>query len=205
MLATSPPAFDVVVLGGSAGGLHAVGAILEAVPATFPAAIVVALHRPVEAAPALLPRVLDDRTPLEVHQLRDGALGPGQVGVLPAQTELHNQRGQLRIERSRGRLPIDATMAAVAELHGPRCLGVVLSGRLTDGTVGARLIKRAGGRVLAQDPAEASAPGMPTSVIASGSVDFVLPLRGIAAALVALTMAPGAADLLRTHRSAWAV
>jgi two-component system chemotaxis response regulator CheB len=64
---------------------------------------------------------------------------------------------------------------------------------LHDGARGVRLVKRHGGRVLAQDPATARAGSMPSSAIATGCVDFVLPPHRLAAALVALTMAPGGA------------
>ena len=56
-------------------------------------------------------------------------------------------------------------------------------------------MKRFGGRVLAQDPATARAASMPSSAIATGCVDFVLPPHRLAAALIALTMAPGGASL----------
>jgi two-component system, chemotaxis family, protein-glutamate methylesterase/glutaminase len=83
-------------------------------------------------------------------------------------------------------------------------IGVVLTGMLKDGTKGVRAVKRHGGRVLAQDPATARASGMPSSAIATGCVDFVLPMHRIAPALVALTMAPGAAELLTVPTPPWA-
>jgi hypothetical protein len=67
----------------------------------------------------------------------------------------------------------------------------VLTGLLRDGAQRIRAIKRRGGRVLVQDPTAARAAGMPSAIIATGCVDFVLPLDRIAPALVALTIAPG--------------
>jgi two-component system chemotaxis response regulator CheB len=66
------------------------------------------------------------------------------------------------------------------------------------------LVKRHGGRVLAQDPATARAASMPSSAIATGCVDFVLPPHRLAAALTALTMAPGGASLLAVPVPHWA-
>ena len=83
-------------------------------------------------------------------------------------------------------------------------IGVVLTGMLRDGTTGVRAVKRHGGRVLAQDLATARAGSMPSSAIATGCVDFVLPLHRIATALVALTMAPGAAELFTVPIPPWA-
>jgi two-component system chemotaxis response regulator CheB len=75
---------------------------------------------------------------------------------------------------------------------------------LCDGTRGIRPVKRYGGRVLAQDPATARAASMPSNAIATGCVDFVLPPRRLAAALIALTMAPGGASLLAVAAPHWA-
>jgi hypothetical protein len=74
---------------------------------------------------------------------------------------------------------------APARLRPAHRSACVLSGMLRDGTEGIRAVKRHGGRVLAQDPATARAAGMPSSALATGCVDFVLPPRRIAAALIA--------------------
>jgi two-component system chemotaxis response regulator CheB len=78
-----------------------------------------------------------------------------------------------------------------------RALGLVLTGCNTDGALGVQTIKWMSGCVLAQDPATARAAGMPTAAIATGAVDYVIPLERIPAALIALVMAPGVADYLR--------
>jgi two-component system chemotaxis response regulator CheB len=87
--------------------------------------------------------------------------------------------------------------ASVAVTYGERAIGVVLTGMGCDGAAGVRVIKGHGGRVLVQEPATARAAAMPRAVVATGCVDFVLPLSVIAPALMALVMVPGAADLLR--------
>jgi hypothetical protein len=89
------------------------------------------------------------------------------------------------------RLPVCSGTAGQAARPKPG-IAVILSGMLQDGTQGIRPVKRYGGRVLAQDPATARA----ASAIATGCVDFVLPPHRLAAALIALTMAPGGAVLL---------
>jgi two-component system chemotaxis response regulator CheB len=80
----------------------------------------------------------------------------------------------------------------------------VLTGRLSDGSEGVRAVKRHGGRVLVQEPETARASSMPSSSIATGCVDFVLPAEKMGQALIALTMAPGGADLLRVAAASWA-
>ncbi|MBO0845363.1 MAG: chemotaxis protein CheB [Nocardioides sp.] len=208
----SSGAFDVVVLAGSLGGLEATSQVLAGLPADFPAAILVALHRAMPTAtstPDDLSRMIARNTSLRVGPTSDmggrmEALEPGVVTVLPPHTRLAAEGAAWTLAPVAGMRTLDPTLQALAERHRQRCLGVILSGRLDDGAQGAREIKRAGGRVIVQDPTEAKAPSMPLSVLATGSLDFVLPLSRIAAALVALTMAPGGADLLRTPRSAWA-
>ncbi len=103
------------------------------------------------------------------------------------------------------RCAADPLCASVAAAFGPRTIGVVLSSALDDGAAGAQAIKRVGGRVLVQDPATAAATGMPTAAIATGCVDFVLAPEEIGAALVALVMAPGAAQLFRVPVPSWAL
>jgi two-component system chemotaxis response regulator CheB len=81
---------------------------------------------------------------------------------------------------------------------------VILTGRLDDGAVGVQALKCHGGRAIVQDPATAQAPGMPSAALATGCVDLVMPLACLAPTLIALTMAPGAADLFRVPPSPWA-
>lgn len=87
---------------------------------------------------------------------------------------------------------------------GAGVVAVVLTGKLSDGTEGVRAVKRHGGRVLAQDPCTAQAASMPSSAIATGCVDFVLPIEKMRAALMALILAPGGAELLRVRPPSWA-
>jgi two-component system chemotaxis response regulator CheB len=92
--------------------------------------------------------------------------------------------------------------ASAAGSYRERTLGLVLTGCNSDGALGVQAIKWMGGCVLAQDPATARASGMPRAAIATGAVDYVIPLERISAALIALVMAPGVADYLRVSHAA---
>jgi two-component system chemotaxis response regulator CheB len=101
-----------------------------------------------------------------------------------------------RVEVTRGPLEngfrpaADPLFRTAAESHGPRVIGVVLSGGLNDGTYGLKLIKQHGGIAIAQRIEEAVVPSMPLSAIRNVEVDHVLGAREIAARLARLTRRP---------------
>ena len=202
----SLPRTSAVVLSGSLGGMQAMLDVLDGLPPHFPAAVLVNLHRAARTGPDRLPQVLAYRSTMPIRTLgMTEALEPGCVHVLPPGNALCTlDNGFLAPRPPEGWRTADPTMATLAQRYGSGAIAVVLSGSLNDGAVGARAVKRAGGRVIVQDPADAMAHGMPAAVLATGSVDLVVPLRRVAQALVALTMAPGGADLLRTPRAHWA-
>ena len=64
-------------------------------------------------------------------------------------------------------------------MHDGKAVGVILTGTGSDGTLGIREIKAQGGLTIVQDPNEAEYDGMPQSAIATGVIDWVLPLAKI--------------------------
>ena len=81
---------------------------------------------------------------------------------------------------------IDPLFRSAAPSKGSAVIGVVLTGRLDDGTVGLQEIKRHGGIAVAQDPEDAEEPSMPRSAIDHVEVDHVVPLALIPMLLVSL-------------------
>jgi two-component system, chemotaxis family, protein-glutamate methylesterase/glutaminase len=194
----TPPGFKVVALAASAGGVEALGAILAALPAAFPAAIVIVQHRTAQE-PFHLPEVLSRRTGLRVEQAREGtALRPASVFIAPPDWHLLvNVDGTLSLSHSAKvkfvRPSADRLFESLAASFGERAIAVVLTGAGSDGSGGVPIIKRMGGVVIAQDAATAEVPGMPRSAIATGAVDFIVPLHGVASRL-GMLVAPASGE-----------
>lgn len=198
--------FGRVVLVASLGGMQAFIAVLAGLPAAFAVPVAVVQHRPfLSGRHDPLVAVLSRKTGLPVRSAQDRA--PAQtsgVAVVPGSTTATiDASGHWLLSRGcRDEGPGDALLTSSADA-GPT-IAVIMSGYQSDGARGCRAVKARGGRVLVQDPSTARAPSMPVNAIATGCADFVLPLDRIAAAVVALTTAPGAADLLRVPLPPWA-
>jgi two-component system chemotaxis response regulator CheB len=198
--------FELVVIVGSLGGLQAASAVLAGLPASFPPPVALLLHGRRGARPDPLAPLLRRVSPVPVRAAESGMCldGPGVTVIPRGRVATLGEGYRLSLDESDQLGGGDALMASAAQVGGPAVLGVVLTGMLHDGANGARAIKSRGGRVLVQDPRTARAAGMPAAAIATGCIDFVLPLERIAAGVVALTMAPGAAELLAVPAPSWA-
>jgi two-component system chemotaxis response regulator CheB len=184
-------AFDVVTIAASAGGLRALSDVLSALPPDFPAALAVVQHLDPRHR-SLMADILRRRTRLEVKQAEDGdRLRVGTVYVAPPDRHLLvNQDGSLTLAQTELvhflRPSADLLFESVAASFAHRAIAVVMTGTGSDGSMGIRAVKKMGGTVIAQDEATSEFFGMPAAAIATGSVDFVLPLPEIAPALVTL-------------------
>lgn len=186
-----PDRVDVIAIAASTGGPAALTAVLPALAKAFPVPIVVVQHILPEFADHLATS-LNRRCALPVQLAEDGAaLRPGRVYVAPngVHTLVDERGGQPVLRHSSGR-PVqhcrpaaDVLLRSLPGAFGPRCLAVVLTGTGADGRDGAGAVRRAGGWVIAQQPAEAVARGMPDAVIAAGYADEVVTLERVAARL----------------------
>ncbi len=178
--------FPTVGIGASAGGVGALQTFFEHLPEEVDAAFVVIVHLD-PAHQSELPAILAARTRMPVTQVNGPVpLEPRHVYVIPPNRQLLVTDQHLSIaefdEPRWRRAPIDLFFRSLAQQHGDD-FAIVLSGAGSDGAVGIRAIKEAGGIILVQDPDEAEYNSMPRSAVATGAADFVLPLREIAAHL----------------------
>jgi two-component system chemotaxis response regulator CheB len=167
----------VVAVGASAGGIEALRNLVGALPADFPAAVLVVLHLPTHGT-SVLPQILDRAGGLPAVQATDGLpLAGGQIYVAPPDCHLLVSKGGICLEhgaRVNGHRPaVDPLFRSVADAYGVHGAGVVLSGVLDDGTAGLMAIKQSGGMTLAQDPADALYDMMPRTAIEVVAPDHI--------------------------------
>lgn len=184
-------AYDAVVIGASWGGVAAVGHLLSRLPATFRPPIVIAQHRGNEFDQGGLARVLGSRSALPLTEPDDkDRLLPGQVYLAPADYHLLIDVDGFALSTegpiSHSRPSIDALFESASVAFDARVIGVILTGSNTDGAAGLQSIHRRGGYTMVQDPTSAERPEMPAAALSATAVDWVGPLDGIAAVLVAL-------------------
>ena len=188
------PAFPVVGIGASAGGLEAFTHLFEHLPATTSMAYVVIQHLD-PSHPSLLPGLLSRITRMPVQEGYDGlTVEPDHVYVMPSNVDMTIEQGVLtlrpRTQHNGQHFAIDTFFRSLAHDRQQRAIGVLLSGTASDGTLGLQAIKAAGGITFAQDAHSAAFPQMPQSAIDSGCVDRVLPPEEIARELARLSVHP---------------
>jgi len=184
-------AFDVVAIAASAGGLAALSIVFNALPADFSVPVVVVQHLD-PGYPSLMAEILSRRTLLLVQQAKEGdRLSAGTVFVAPpAHHLLVNAGGVLSLSEAERvhfvRPSADLLFESVAGIYRERAIAMVLTGTGSDGSMGVRAIHKMGGTVIAQDEKSSEHFGMPGAAIATGCVDFTLPLGEIPTALMKL-------------------
>jgi two-component system, chemotaxis family, CheB/CheR fusion protein len=192
--APAPRPFPVVGIGASAGGLEALEKFFVHVAPDCGMAFVVVTHQH-PGHTSLLPELLRKCTRLRVVVAADGlAVEPGCVYMSPPEGYLAILNGTLHLmepdEPGPLRLPIDYFFRSLAEDQKEKAIVIVLSGTGSDGTLGLKVVKAAAGMTMAQAPESAKYSGMPSSAIATGLVDYVLPTEQLPAQLGAYAQGP---------------
>ncbi|MFP5364186.1 MAG: chemotaxis protein CheB [Thermoleophilia bacterium] len=185
---------ELVAIGASWGGLHAVEVVLGTLPDDFGAPIVIAQHRQVDSSDGMLVRLLDARCALAVCEAEDKQpLEPGTVLVAPPDYHLLVEPGAVALSvdppLNFSRPSIDVLLGSAADAYGARVTGVVLTGSNADGALGLATIAGRGGTAIVQDPETAERREMPDAALRGSPAARVLALEEIGPALVDLAAA----------------
>jgi two-component system chemotaxis response regulator CheB len=175
---------DAVVIGASAGGVEALGALLPAVPPDSRAAIFIVLHLPRDK-PSLLVEIFAPRCALPVREAGDKEpVAPGTIYFAPSNYHLLLDQGpQTALSADdpvhHSRPSIDVLFESAADLYGTRLAGIILTGANEDGSVGLAAIHDRGGITVVQQPQTAQSPQMALSALKLRPAHLVLPLDRI--------------------------
>lgn len=193
------PGFNAVAIASSTGGPQALMRLFERWSAASGTAVMIVQHGPawmLESFVESLQKVSELKVQLAEH---DQPITADNIYIAPGDFHmLVTARRTLALDEKPPenfvRPAADPLMRSVAQVFGPRALGVVLTGMGRDGCVGAAAIKAMGGRVVAQDPATAVAQSMPRTVIEAQLADQVVAIdqlgEAVARMLSAATGAP---------------
>jgi two-component system, chemotaxis family, CheB/CheR fusion protein len=188
---TAVDRFPIVGIGASAGGLEAFETFFKAMPADSGMAFVLISHLdPTHVS--ILPELIQKKTQMKVHLITNGlTIQQNMIYVIPPNKDMAIINGTLQLmdlPQPRGfNLPIDSFFKSLARDQGADAVGIILSGTGSDGSLGLRQIKGELGMVMVQDEDSAKYAGMPRSAIATGLVDYTLPVDKMPEALVKYT------------------
>ena len=196
---------DVLAIGASTGGPNALAEVLANLP-PLPIPTVITQHMP-----PLFTRLFAERLQATTrHTVREAAEGdvllPGHVYIAPGDRHMLVTRAQDKTivhlddgpPESSCRPAVDPMLRSVVQVYGPRVLSVILTGMGQDGLEGCRVVREAGGQVVAQDEATSVVWGMPGFVAREGLAHAVVALKDVAAEIVRRTARAGTGE--RTTR-----
>jgi two-component system, chemotaxis family, CheB/CheR fusion protein len=181
----SPP---IIAVASYADDIEAVCELLSALPAECGMAVIVTQHLKADRQ-SLVAEALAKRTSFPLMFGHDAMVAEqDHVYLAPANAALTMTGRRIRMAPNVGPLhhPGDILFTSLAQERGVGSIGVVLSGGGTDGAIGIRAIRQAGGTTFAQHPGSARFPTMPINAIETGCVGFVLRPNEIAHGLVRL-------------------
>jgi len=185
---------DMIVIGGSTGGIDALQRICANLPADLPATVFVVVHVGQQGR-NLLADILDLCGPLRASTAVHGeTFERGRIYVAPADRHLMVVGDTIQLghgpRENMTRPAVDPLFRSAAVSYGPRVIGVVLTGLLNDGAAGLAAVKQCGGVAVVQNPADAVADQMPWGALGGCDVDYRAPVAEMGALLAKLAGTP---------------
>jgi two-component system chemotaxis response regulator CheB len=193
--ATPTDPIDVLAIGASTGGIHALGVLFNTLPKRIGVPILVTQHLPIPFM-SVFARQVGAVAQREALVAEEGMhLHPDRILLAPgdAHLTLEPSKGGAIVRLTHGKgssgcLPsVDPMLASVGAVYGAGALGVVLTGMGRDGVEGATRLVACGGSVIAQNEASCAVWGMPRAVLEAGLACAALPPDKIARRIAART------------------
>jgi two-component system, chemotaxis family, protein-glutamate methylesterase/glutaminase len=183
---------ELIAIGASWGGLHAIESVLSGLPEGFRTPVVIAQHRAVDSGSGALQRMLALRSGMDVIEAGDkDPIEAGRVYLAPADYHLLVEPDGFALSTDlmvhHSRPSIDVLLESAADTYGSRMIGVILTGANEDGAQGLERVRQRGGVAIVQDPETAEKRTMPDAAIATGAAHHVVALEQIAPLLAELT------------------
>jgi two-component system chemotaxis response regulator CheB len=172
---------EAVVLGVSAGGFHALSAVLPCLDRALPVPVFIVQHLS-PLADTYLVEHLQEICQVEVKLAEDKETpGPAVIYLAPPDYHLlieadYSLALSLEDRVNYSRPSIDVLFESAAEVYFDTLIGVIMTGASADGSKGLMKIKRCGGLTVVQAPETAEVDTMPRSAIESVEVDYIVPL-----------------------------
>ena len=193
---------EVLAIGASTGGIHAMNMLLRALPPLFDPPILITQHLPASFVPVFARQ-------LETNCARRSVIAESGTEIKRGEIVVANGDGHMIVERIGDRLvtkvshepsvsgcvpSVDPMLSSVARACQGRVLAVILSGMGRDGLEGSRDLVALGGTVYAQNAETSAVWGMPGAVAKEGITSLVASPEALARAIVAACDVPAEAD-----------
>jgi two-component system chemotaxis response regulator CheB len=174
--------YKVIVIGSSAGGLRALLTIFQALPEDYPLPIIIVQHL-LDGNDTYLAEFLNEKAVITVKEAKDKeAIQQSTVYLSPPGYHLlieddHTLSLSMDPRVNFSRPSIDVLFESAAFVYEERCIGIILTGASSDGSLGLNKIHSKGGLTLVQDPETAEFSAMPRAAIKATDVDHILTLE----------------------------
>jgi two-component system CheB/CheR fusion protein len=171
-------AIPIVCIGASAGGLKEIEHFFKQIKNTNKAAFVIIQHLAPDHK-SILAEIVNRYTEMDAYQIEHGMeVEAGKVYIIPPNRTIHLSKNKfllVKMQRQQGRqLPIDIFLRSFKDELKEKAIAVILSGTGTDGTLGIKEVKEAGGLTIVQDPETAEYDGMPRNAMNTRLIDFCI-------------------------------